>query len=95
MNKKQTKEPTVKAPECAMTPPSTPSSPTDENESIEFLYNSWQKFATTETGEPDHSIVVYRPEKDIANDFVPFDIDRFLAERLLKELDIDPKLALF
>lgn len=26
--------------------------------------------------------------------FVPFDIDRYLAVKLLKELDIDPKLAL-
>ncbi|KJH53416.1 hypothetical protein DICVIV_00354 [Dictyocaulus viviparus] len=76
------------------TPPSTPSSPLIEQQ-IEFLHNSWRAFRETPTGEADPTIVTYRRRKDLPPDFEPFNIDRFLAEKLLKELDIDPKFAVF
>ncbi|XGW02196.1 hypothetical protein V3C99_014330 [Haemonchus contortus] len=77
-----------------LTPPSTPSSPLIEQQ-IEFLHNSWRSFHETPTGETDPTIVVYRRGKELPPDFEPFNIDRFLAEKLLKELDIDPKFAIF
>ncbi|WKY10126.1 hypothetical protein Q1695_002462 [Nippostrongylus brasiliensis] len=77
-----------------LTPPSTPSSPLVEQQ-IEFLHNSWRSFHETPSGETDPSIVVYRRDKELPPDFEPFNIDRFLAEKLLKELDIDPKFAIF
>ncbi|KAK5979568.1 hypothetical protein GCK32_003743 [Trichostrongylus colubriformis] len=77
-----------------LTPPSTPSSPLIEQQ-IEFLHNSWRSFHETPNGEADPTIVVYRRRKELPPDFEPFNIDRFLAEKLLKELDIDPKFAIF
>lgn len=77
-----------------LTPPSTPSSPLIEQQ-IEFLHNSWRSFHETPSGEEDPTIVVYRRGKELPQDFEPFNIDRFLAEKLLKELDIDPKFAIF
>uniref|UniRef100_A0A0K0CVJ2 UDG domain-containing protein n=1 Tax=Angiostrongylus cantonensis TaxID=6313 RepID=A0A0K0CVJ2_ANGCA len=77
-----------------LTPPSTPSSPYIEQQ-IEFLHNLWRAFRETPTGEADPSIVIFRRGKELPPDFEPFNIDRFLAEKLLKELDIDPKFAIF
>ncbi|CAJ0589813.1 unnamed protein product [Cylicocyclus nassatus] len=77
-----------------LTPPSTPSSPLVEQQ-IEFLHNSWRSFHETPTGEVDPTIVTYHRVKELPPDFEPFNIDRFLAEKLLKELDIDPKFAIF
>ncbi|KAL6742528.1 hypothetical protein Aduo_015672 [Ancylostoma duodenale] len=77
-----------------LTPPSTPSSPLVEQQ-IEFLHNSWRSFRETPTGEVDPTIVTYHRIKELPPDFQPFNIDRFLAEKLLKELDIDPKFAIF
>ncbi|CAI5452922.1 unnamed protein product [Caenorhabditis angaria] len=96
---KKSSQNTVSAPETALTPPSTPSSPveSESNEQFEFLIESWTKFTTNENGEPDDSIIVYKAEnveEKIAN-FVPFNIDRFLAEKMLTELDIDTKFAQF
>lgn len=77
-----------------LTPPSTPQSPHIEQQ-IEFLHNSWRAFYETPTGEADTTIVTFRRGKELPPDFQPFNIDRFLAEKLLKELDIDPKFAIF
>ncbi|KAJ1345703.1 hypothetical protein KIN20_000298 [Parelaphostrongylus tenuis] len=77
-----------------LTPPSTPLSPYIEQQ-IEFLHNSWRAFRETPTGEVDPTIVTFRRGKELPPDFEPFNIDRFLAEKLLKELDIDPKFAIF
>ncbi|CAI4224759.1 unnamed protein product [Auanema sp. JU1783] len=82
-----------------LTPPSTPSSPSSPllEQQIEFLHNSWRAFRETSAGELDPKIVTYsvRDVNTVPADFQPFNIDRFLAEKLLQELDIDPKIALF
>lgn len=58
-------------------------------------FSAWRSFHETPSGEEDPTIVVYRRGKELPQDFEPFNIDRFLAEKLLKELDIDPKFAIF
>ncbi|VDO38275.1 unnamed protein product [Haemonchus placei] len=60
-----------------------------------LMKKAWRSFHETPTGETDPTIVVYRRGKELPPDFEPFNIDRFLAEKLLKELDIDPKFAIF
>ncbi|CAD6191541.1 unnamed protein product [Caenorhabditis auriculariae] len=55
----------------------------------------WRAFAEKENGETDKSIVVFKCEKPLPKNFEPFNIDRYLAEKILKELDIDPKYAIF
>ena len=38
---------------------------------------------------------IFRPAKECSPahvDFTPFDIDQFLMEKLLREVDIDPKI---
>ncbi|GMR56495.1 hypothetical protein PMAYCL1PPCAC_26690, partial [Pristionchus mayeri] len=83
----------------ALTPPSTPSTPStpssaDFEQQMSLLDKSWKAFALTESGEPDPSIEKYKSKSSAPSDFRPVDIDNFLAERILRELDIDPKQVL-
>uniref|UniRef100_A0A1I7XN47 Glutathione S-transferase n=1 Tax=Heterorhabditis bacteriophora TaxID=37862 RepID=A0A1I7XN47_HETBA len=63
--------------------------------SYDMWKGAWRAFRETASGETDPNIVTYHSHKQLPADFQPFNIDRFLAEKLLKELDIDPKFALF
>lgn len=82
------------APESVLTPPSTPSSPLNE-EDIEVLHKSWYDFKHKPNGDVDETIVVFKPEKELPEGFVPFNIDKYMAVKLLKELNIDTKYADF
>ncbi|GMS79029.1 hypothetical protein PENTCL1PPCAC_1204, partial [Pristionchus entomophagus] len=79
-----------------VSPPSTPSTPStpDFEQQMSLLDKSWKAFALTEAGEPDPSIEKYKSKSAAPSDFRPVDIDNFLAERILRELDIDPKLVI-
>ncbi|CAJ0939320.1 unnamed protein product, partial [Mesorhabditis belari] len=80
---------------CSTTSNSLPGSPKSPmlEQQMNALYSSWKRFIETPSGEPDQKVVVYRPTTDCARpDFKPFDIDSFLMERMLKELEIDPKI---
>ncbi|KAF8386995.1 hypothetical protein PRIPAC_76137 [Pristionchus pacificus] len=83
----------------ALTPPSSPSTPSTPSsaefeQQMSLLDKSWKAFALTETGEPDPSIEKYKSKRSAPSDFRPVDIDNFLAERILREVDIDPKQVL-
>ncbi|MFH4976319.1 hypothetical protein AB6A40_003028 [Gnathostoma spinigerum] len=62
-------------------------------EAVAFLSKSWRDFSETADGHPDESIVHYKPKKDILKDFVAFDVEKFLTERLLRAVDLDPKFV--
>ncbi|GMT09286.1 hypothetical protein PFISCL1PPCAC_583 [Pristionchus fissidentatus] len=80
-------------PSTPSTTPSTPSS-ADFEQQMSLLDKSWKAFTSTEAGEPDLSIEKYESKRAAPSDFRPVDIDNFLAERILRELDIDPKQVL-
>ncbi|PAV79193.1 hypothetical protein WR25_18153 [Diploscapter pachys] len=85
--------------DVSITPPSTPASPQVE-EHLEFMHHAWRTFNETLTGEEDDSIVLFTPQAlaDGSGDtphFQPFNINRYLAEKILREVNIDPKYALF
>lgn len=84
---------------ATITPPSTPSTPStpssaDFEQQMSLLDKSWKAFALTEAGEPDPSIEKYQSKSSAPSDFRPVDIDKFLAELILREVDIDPKQVL-
>lgn len=58
-----------------------------------LIFSAWLAFTLTEEGEPDTTIDVYQPRPyNTPPDFKPVDIDVFLAERILSQAQIDPKL---
>jgi len=63
------------------------------NEAINFLRDSWRAFSLNQDGKPDVSIVYFTPKSDQPKGFVAFDVDKYLTERLLKSVDLDPKLV--
>ncbi|VDD91252.1 unnamed protein product [Enterobius vermicularis] len=64
-----------------------------DSETVEYLNSTWKAFMMRD-GVPDDSIVCFQPKKDERyKDFVPFDVEKYHAERLLKAIDLDPKLV--
>ncbi|VDN58030.1 unnamed protein product [Dracunculus medinensis] len=60
---------------------------------LNSLYHQlWYRFSHTSDGRPDTTIVRYQQSKELPKDFVPFDVEKLFTERLLKAVDIDPKL---
>uniref|UniRef100_A0A914X9U2 Uncharacterized protein n=1 Tax=Plectus sambesii TaxID=2011161 RepID=A0A914X9U2_9BILA len=66
---------------------------TPNEEAVNFLQETWRAFSQSGDGKPDESIVRYKPKTDLPKDFVSFDMDKFLAERLLKAVDLDLKIV--
>uniref|UniRef100_A0A915CH02 Uncharacterized protein n=1 Tax=Parascaris univalens TaxID=6257 RepID=A0A915CH02_PARUN len=62
-------------------------------EAISCLDNSWHDFSYTSDGVPDTTIVHFRPKKETPKDFIAFDVEKYLTERLLKAIDLDPKIV--
>uniref|UniRef100_A0A0M3I9X0 Uncharacterized protein n=1 Tax=Ascaris lumbricoides TaxID=6252 RepID=A0A0M3I9X0_ASCLU len=73
-------------------------------EAISCLDNSWHDFSYTSDGVPDTTIVHFRPKKEtpkgaaldfieFLSDFIAFDVEKYLTERLLKAIDLDPKIV--
>uniref|UniRef100_A0A0N5ASC8 Protein FYV4, mitochondrial n=1 Tax=Syphacia muris TaxID=451379 RepID=A0A0N5ASC8_9BILA len=70
----------------------------DDSGTIEYLNNAWKAFVTRD-GAPDNSIVRFKPKKDERykstnfEDFIPFDVEKYHAERVLRAYNIDPKIV--
>ncbi|KHN87438.1 hypothetical protein Tcan_15521 [Toxocara canis] len=60
---------------------------------VSCLHNSWHNFSFTSDGLPDTTIVHFRPTKETPKNFVAFDVEKYLTERLLKAIDLDPKIV--
>uniref|UniRef100_A0A0N4ZSA7 Uncharacterized protein n=1 Tax=Parastrongyloides trichosuri TaxID=131310 RepID=A0A0N4ZSA7_PARTI len=61
-------------------------------EEVKFLQDDWKSFNLDSNGKKDTSIVILKSKPVDNSNFVPFDINRFLTERIAEELDIDPKV---
>uniref|UniRef100_A0AC35UDN8 Fcf2 domain-containing protein n=1 Tax=Rhabditophanes sp. KR3021 TaxID=114890 RepID=A0AC35UDN8_9BILA len=79
--------------------PSTPfllpihSSKPADPELVATLQSHWNAFSTAESGEQDTTIVHYTPKPaQIDPTFIPFNLDTFLTEKIIRELDLDPKV---
>ncbi|KAM3716880.1 Dicer-like protein [Dirofilaria immitis] len=56
------------------------------------LVKATEEFLRTPDGRPDKTIKNYRPKKQLPKDFVPFDIEGYLTERFLRDVNLDPKI---
>ncbi|TKR86362.1 hypothetical protein L596_010968 [Steinernema carpocapsae] len=61
-------------------------------ELVKALDDAWTNFVTDQaTGKPDENIVTYSNSEPstIPEDFVPLDVDKFMAKQILATLNID------
>uniref|UniRef100_A0A0N5BNK7 Ras-associating domain-containing protein n=1 Tax=Strongyloides papillosus TaxID=174720 RepID=A0A0N5BNK7_STREA len=61
-------------------------------EEVKFLQEDWESFNLDSSGKKDASIFILKTKPVDNTDFIPFDINRFLTDRIAEELDIDPKV---
>uniref|UniRef100_A0A915CPV0 Uncharacterized protein n=1 Tax=Ditylenchus dipsaci TaxID=166011 RepID=A0A915CPV0_9BILA len=59
-------------------------------EDVAFLRESWKSFLSTDEGQPDPSIVLYKPVKHTQTPEEKLAWEERVTRQLLKELDIDP-----
>ncbi|VDM95128.1 unnamed protein product [Thelazia callipaeda] len=62
-------------------------------EAVSVLAKVTKNFNCTDDGRPDQTIKHYRPKTEIPADFVPFDIEGYLTERFLKDVNLDPNIV--
>uniref|UniRef100_A0A0K0FMD9 Uncharacterized protein n=1 Tax=Strongyloides venezuelensis TaxID=75913 RepID=A0A0K0FMD9_STRVS len=61
-------------------------------EEVTFLQEDWKSFNLDSSGKKDASIFILKTKPVDNTNFIPFDINRFLTDRIAEELDIDPKV---
>uniref|UniRef100_A0A0K0EIL2 Uncharacterized protein n=1 Tax=Strongyloides stercoralis TaxID=6248 RepID=A0A0K0EIL2_STRER len=61
-------------------------------EDVKFLQDDWKSFNLDSDGRKDKNIYVLKTKPVDNTNFIPFDINRFLTDRIAEELDIDPKV---
>ncbi|CEF63304.1 Hypothetical protein SRAE_1000156700 [Strongyloides ratti] len=61
-------------------------------EEVAFLQNDWKSFNLDSNGKKDNNIYILKTKPVDNTNFTPFDINRFLTDRIAEELDIDPKV---
>ncbi|KAL3985819.1 hypothetical protein ACH3XW_40215 [Acanthocheilonema viteae] len=61
-------------------------------ETVSVLMKATEEFLRTPDGHPDKTIKHYRPKRELPEDFVPFDVEGYLTERFLRDVNLDPKI---
>uniref|UniRef100_A0A0R3S0C7 PPP1R35_C domain-containing protein n=1 Tax=Elaeophora elaphi TaxID=1147741 RepID=A0A0R3S0C7_9BILA len=61
-------------------------------ETVSVLMKATEEFLRTPDGRPDKTIKQYRPKTQLPEDFVPFDVENYLTERFLRDVNLDPKI---
>ncbi|CAG9537887.1 unnamed protein product [Cercopithifilaria johnstoni] len=61
-------------------------------ETVSVLMKVTEEFLRTPDGRPDKAIKHYRPKRQLPEDFVPFDVEGYLTERFLRDVNLDPKI---
>uniref|UniRef100_A0A915PTY9 Uncharacterized protein n=1 Tax=Setaria digitata TaxID=48799 RepID=A0A915PTY9_9BILA len=62
-------------------------------EAVSVLMKATEEFLRTPDGRLDKTIKHYRPKRQIPEDFVPFDVEGYLTERFLRDVNLDPKIV--
>uniref|UniRef100_A0AAF5PSQ2 Uncharacterized protein n=1 Tax=Wuchereria bancrofti TaxID=6293 RepID=A0AAF5PSQ2_WUCBA len=61
-------------------------------ETVSVLMKATEEFLRTPDGHPDKTIQHYRPKGQLPEDFAPFDVEGYLTERFLRDVNLDPKI---
>ncbi|EFO27129.2 hypothetical protein LOAG_01349 [Loa loa] len=61
-------------------------------ETVSVLMKATEEFLHTPDGRPDKTIEHYQPKRSLPEDFAPFDVDGYLTERFLRDVNLDPKI---
>ncbi|OZC08565.1 hypothetical protein X798_04368 [Onchocerca flexuosa] len=61
-------------------------------EVVLVLMKVTEEFFRTPDGRPDKTVKHYRPKRQLPKDFVPFDVEGYLTERFLRDVNLDPKI---
>lgn len=65
----------------------------EHREMVTAMSNAWKAFSTDAEGNPDKTIVHYRPKTPLPKDFKPFNFEEYMAEKMLREINLDPKIV--